>query len=75
MKAPTWMLLKKPKFGDFTKNMEEQKNQTIVPLVSFRMFKNFLKVACMIKFFLILIKYFEGINAVFVKLLTHSIFF
>ena len=47
-----WILLKKPKFDHFTKKMEEQKNQTIGPLVSFRMFQKFINDACMIKLFL-----------------------
>ena len=34
MKVLTWMLFKKPKFDQFTKKMEEQKNRTIDPLVS-----------------------------------------
>ena len=68
------MLLKKPKFDQFTKKMEEQKNQ-IDPLVSFPMFQKFMKYACMIKFILILIKYFQGISADFVKVLAHSISF
>ena len=46
--------------------MEEQKNQNIGPLVSFRMFQKFMKDACMRKFILILIKYFQGLNAVLV---------
>ena len=40
--------------------------------MSFRMFQKFMKVVCMINFILTLIKYFQGINAVFVKLLAHS---
>ena len=75
MKVLTWMLLKKPKFDQFTKKMEEQKNQTIGPLVSFPMFQKFMKDACMIKFIFILIKYFQDISAVFVKVLAHSISF
>ena len=67
--------IKKRKFDHFTKKMEEQKNQTIGPIVSFRMFQKFMKDACMIKFILILIKYFQGISAVFVKVLVHSISF
>ena len=51
------------------------KNQTIGPLVSFRMFQKFMKDACMIKFIVILVKYFQSISAVFVKVLTHSISF
>ena len=42
------MLLKKPKFGHFTKKMEEQKNQTIGPFVSFRMFQKFMKDAWLV---------------------------
>ena len=61
MNVLMWILLKKPNFGHFTKKMEEQKNQTIGPLVSFQMFQKFMKDACMIKFFLILIKYFQAI--------------
>ena len=53
-----WMLLKKPKFAHFTKEMEGQKNQAIRPFVFFRMFQKFMKDACMIKFIPILIKYF-----------------
>ena len=34
-----WMLLKKLKNEHVIKKMEEQKNQTIRPLVSFRMFQ------------------------------------
>ena len=34
MKVLTWMLFKKPKFDQFTKKMEEQKNRTVDPLVS-----------------------------------------
>ena len=69
------MLLKKPKFEQFTKKVEEQKSQTIGPLMSFLMFQKFMKDACMIKFILILIKYFQGISRVFVKVLAHSISF
>ena len=61
------MLLKNPKFDHYTKKEEEQKNQTIGPLVSFRMFQKFMKDPCMIKFILILIKYFQYINAVSVR--------
>ena len=75
MKVLTWMLLKNPKFGHYTKKVEEQKNQTIDQLVSFRMFQIFMKDACMIKFIVILTKYFQGISAVFVKVLAHSISF
>ena len=64
--------LKKSKFDHFTKKMEEQKNQAIGPFVSFRMFQNFMKDAYMIKLILILIKFFQDINAVFVKVLAHS---
>ena len=67
--------LKKPKFDHFTKKMEEQKNQTIGPLVFFRMFEKFVKDACMIKLILILIKYFQDINAVFVKVSALKISF
>ena len=42
------------------------KNQTIGPLVSFRMFQ-FMKDPCMMKYILILKKYFQYINTVFVK--------
>ena len=66
---------KKPKFDQFTKKMEEQKNQTIGPLASFPMFQTFMKDACMIKFVLILIKYFQGIGEVFAKVLAHIISF
>ena len=48
----------------FTKKMEEQKNQNIGPLVSFRILQKFMKDACMSKFILILIKYFQVLNAV-----------
>ena len=51
--------------------MKEQKNQG--PLVSFQMFQKFMKDACIIKFVLILIKHFQDINAVFVKVLTQHI--
>ena len=68
-----WMLLKKPKFDHSTKKMKRQKYQTIGPIVSFLMFQKFMKDACMIKFIIILIKYFEYINAFFVKVLAHSI--
>ena len=71
-KILTWMLLKKPKFDQFRKKMEEQNIQTIGALVSFPMF---MKHACMTKFILILIKYFQGISADFVKVLAHSISF
>ena len=67
--------LKKPKFDHFKKKMEEQKNQTIGPLVFFRMFEKFVKDACMIKLILILIKYFQDINAVFVKVSALKISF
>ena len=70
-----WMLLKTPKFDHFIKKMEEQKNQTIGQLQSFLMFQKFMKDGCMIKFILILVKYFQGINAVFVKVLAHTISF
>ena len=43
------------------------KNQTIGPLVSFRMFQKFMKDPCMMKYILILKKYFQYINTVFVK--------
>ena len=62
--------LKKPKFDHFTKKMEEHKNQTIGPLMSLKFFDAF-----MIKFIVILIKYFQGFSAVFVKVLAHSISF
>ena len=52
--------------------MEEQKNQTIGPLASLRMFQKFMKDACIIKCILTLIKYFQDINAVFVKVLTST---
>ena len=70
-----WMLLRKPKFDHFRKKMEEQKNQTTGLLVSFQMFQRIMKHACMIKFIYILIKYSQGIIAVFVKVLAHSISF
>ena len=70
-----WMLLKKPKFDHFPKKMDRQKNQTVGSLVYLRLFQQFMKDACMIKFILILINYFQYINAVFVKVLTHSISF
>ena len=57
------------------KKDEKQKNQTIGELVSYRMFQKFMKDPCMIKFILILIKYFQYINAVSVKVLAHSISF
>ena len=69
------MLSKKPKFDQFRKKMEEQNIQTIGALVSFPMFQKFMKDACMTKFILILIKYFQGISADFVKVLAHSISF
>ena len=69
------MVLKKSKFDYFTKRMERQKNQTISPLLPFRMFQKFMKDPCMIKFILILIKYFQYINAVSVKVLAPSISF
>ena len=75
MKVLTCMLLKKPKFDQFTKKVEEQESQTIGPLVSFLMFQKFMKDAYMIKFILILIKYFQGTSRVFVKVLAHSISF
>ena len=56
--------LKNPKVDNFTKKTEEQKNQNIGPLVSFRMLQKFMKDACMSKFILILIKYFQVLNAV-----------
>ena len=59
MKVLTWILLKKPKSDQFTKEMEEQKNQTIGPVLSFPMFQKIMKGACMIRFILILIKYFQ----------------
>ena len=65
--------LKKSKFDYFTKRMEKQTNQTKGPLVSFRMFQQFMKDHCMIKFILILIKYFQYTNEVSVKVLAHSI--
>ena len=70
-----WMLLKNPKFDHYKKKEEEQKNQTIGPLVSFQMFQKSTKDACMIKFIVILVKYFQSISAVFVKVLTHRISF
>ena len=70
-----WMLLKKLKFEHFTKKVEVQKNQTIGPLVSFRMFQKSMKDACIFKFILILINYYQGINVVFVKVLAHNISF
>ena len=69
------MFLKKPKCKYFTKRMERQKNQTIGPLVSFRMDQKFLKDPCMIKLILMLIKYFQYINVVSLKVLAHSISF
>ena len=52
-----WILLEKPKFDHFIKN------QFIGPLMSFRMFRKFMKDACVIKF-IILMKYYQGLNAV-----------
>ena len=75
MKVLKWMLFKNPKFDHYTKKVEKQKNQTIGALVSFRMFQKFMKDACMIKFIVVLIKYFQGVSAVFVKVLAHSISF
>ena len=69
------MLLKETKLDHFPEKTKEQKNQTIDPLVSFQMFPKIIKDGCMIKFILILIKYFEGINVVFVKVLAHNISF
>ena len=69
------MLLKYPKFDHCTKKVEEHKNQTIGPLVSFRMFQKFVKDDYMIKYIVILIKYSQGISAIFVKVLAHSISF
>ena len=68
---------KKAEVRPLYKKMEEQKNQTIGPLESFPMFQKFMKDACMIKYacILISIKYFRGINAVFVKVLAHNISF
>ena len=63
------MLLKKLKNDHFIKKNEEQKNQIIRPLVSFRMFQKNYEGACMIKFILLLIKYIQVIYAVFVKAL------
>ena len=71
MKVLTWMLLKKPKFDHFTKKMGEQKNQVIGPLVYFQMFQKFLYG----KTYSYFDKYFQGINAVFVKVLAPSISF
>ena len=69
------MLLRKQKFDHIIKD-GKQKNQTISPSISIRMFQKFMKDACTMKdhinFILILIKY-QGINAVFVKVLTHYI--
>ena len=73
-KVLAWMLLTKPKFDQFTKKMEEQNNQTIGALVSFPMFQKFMKDACMTKFILISIKYFQGISAIY-KVLVYSISF
>ena len=39
------------------------------------MFQKFMKDPCMMKVILILIKYFQYINTVFVKVLAHSISF
>ena len=50
--------------------MDEHKNETIGPLVSLKIYDAF-----MIKFIFILIKYFQDTNAVFVKVLAHSISF
>ena len=66
---------KKSEIRPLYKKEEEQKNQTIGPLVSFRMFQKFTKDACMIKFIVILVKYFQSISPVFVKVITHSISF
>ena len=44
-------------------------------LVSFRMFQKFIKDGCMIKFILILVKYIQCLNSVFVKVLAHGISF
>ena len=38
-----WMLLRKLKFDHSIKKMEEQKNQTLGPLVFFQMFQKFIK--------------------------------
>ena len=51
--------------------MKEQKNQD--PLVSFQICQKFMKDTCIIKFVLILIKHFQDINAVFVKVSTQHI--
>ena len=45
------------------------------PLVSFQMFQKFMKDPCIFKFILVLIKYFQYINEVSVKVLAHSILF
>ena len=55
--------------------MEAQKNQTIDPLVPFRMIQKFMKDLCLIKFILILMKYFQYLNAVSLRVLARSISF
>ena len=78
MKGLTWMLLKKPKFDQFAKKMEEQKNQTINPLVSSKIYVNVSKIyeRCLYdQIYSYFDKYFQGISAVFVKVLAHSISF
>ena len=69
---------KKAKVWPHYKKDGKQKNQTRSPSMSIRMFQKFMKDACTMKdhinFILILIKY-QGIKAVFVKVLTHHIYY
>ena len=58
--------------------MEEQKNQTINPLVSSKIYVNVSKIyeRCLYdQIYSYFDKYFQGISAVFVKALAHSISF
>ena len=70
------MLFKKPKkLRPIYKKDGRTEKSNYRPLSVLSNVLEFLKDACMFKFILILIKYFEGISADFVNVLTHSILF
>ena len=67
MNVLMWILFKKPESWPLFQKDGTTGKSNIDPLGSFRMFQKFMKDACMRKCILILIKYFQGLNAVFVK--------
>ena len=67
--------LKKTEIQPFYKKDGRTEKSNYRPISVLSNVLEFLKDACMFKFILILIKYFEGISADFVNVLTHSILF